>query len=122
MGAEEKRNPFLAWKKELEVRVTELYDRFGRVISRGDLVIVPGDDQTIWQVMQVGPDLTPRADGPQGITMIKIVLAATRVNLAPGGVPQVALIKVADFTETELYRQEQAQAQQGPRATRQEPN
>jgi hypothetical protein len=95
------------------VKPTELYDRFGRVIGRGDLIMIPGEDPVIWQVAEVKVDLTPRVDGPQNVTMIKLVLMATRSHLATGGAPIAEFVKCADYTETDLYRQEQAAGKQG---------
>lgn len=113
MGIGERNNPFLKWQRDQAIGPVDLVDRFGRVIGRGDLVMMPGDSSVIWQVMEVKVDLMARPGVPAGVTLLQIQLAATRVQMAKAGAPVPDLLKVADYTETQLYQQEQAQREKG---------
>lgn len=74
---------------------TQAYDRFGRVLQAGDLVILLEKGPIVWRVQEVRPVLSPQA--PPGV--VEISLVAIFATGAPGGTPIGDLIKVRDAGE-----------------------
>jgi len=95
MGADERANPFAAWKKADQVSPTEAYDRNGRLLQPGDVVHIIGKGDIMWRMQSVKPVLAPNA--PKGL--VEISMVAVFMTGVPGGTPIADLLKVKDASE-----------------------
>lgn len=110
MGRDQRRNPFNGWKKSQEITPRQVYDRFGREVQLHDIVQIPGHPGTLWRVVEIVPDMSPQAPGPN---IQKVTVTAVESFGVPGGAPILDLIKVRDREEymAAAAAPEQAQAQ-----------
>lgn len=95
MGRAARGNPFNQWKQEAAVSQGEAYDRMGRQIQQGDLVILPHVGDIMWRVTETKPLLDPRVQPGT----LQMTLAAVMVEAFPGGVPLPGVIKIRDASE-----------------------
>jgi hypothetical protein len=95
MGVAERNNPFNRWKQEAGANQYDVYDRFGRQIGAGDLVMLPMTGDIMWRVTETKPIMDPKA--PPGL--VQMTLAAVMIEGVQGGVPQPALVKLRDRSE-----------------------
>lgn len=107
MGVAERRNPFGQWKRTEGVSPLNLYDQFGRVIQKGDGVILATPEEVIWIVQGVRPQLELKSNE----TMCLLTLTALYQSSFTGGVPLAGLIKCVDALETGRGEQPADEAQ-----------
>ena len=96
MGHEARRRGFDRWKPRNGTAVAaQIYDRFGREIGVGDILLVSTEQIRFWQVQEVRPALEPGI--PAG--MVHLVLTAVFASAVKGGQAIGDLVKVQDVGE-----------------------
>lgn len=83
---------------------TAAYDRFGRMIHSGDLVVMLNQGTIMWRVQETKPVMAPNA--PPG--MVEVSLVAVFVQGVPGGTPlsDLVLVRSSEGAQTQPVVQE----------------
>lgn len=74
---------------------SKAYDRFGRELSEGDLVVQLTQGTIIWRVTRAAPSLSAQA--PAG--MVELELIAVSASGVPGGQPLGDLVRIRDAAD-----------------------
>ena len=85
------------WKKEDQVKEFEVYDRFGRLIQKGDLVLLIEKRDIFWKVVEVKPILDPTLIDPRAQAKpVQITLVTSFATVVPGGTPIGDLLQLVN--------------------------
>lgn len=102
MGQAERRNPFNNWRKTQGTDPFTLYDRFGRPIGAGDVVMFPNQNgDTAWRVVSI--KRVPPPPGPHDLnrpTILELTVTSAMVTPCEAGVPLPGILKILDVSES----------------------
>lgn len=98
MGIAERMNPrSLVNQATTGVNKFGVYDHFMREVQEGDIVFLPGKQDTFWRISKIAPVLRP--DAPPGL--MEVTLVAAFVTGLPGGAPIMDMIRLRTRAEVE---------------------
>lgn len=101
MGRDETLNPHNQGQPLIR---TAAYDRLGRILASGDLVVLLNQGTILWRVQETKPNLNPAA--PPGL--VELSLVAVFAQGVPGGTPIGDIVRVRSAGEEQVNRRQES--------------